>query len=186
MNSSNPITINDCLQFETLILESIDSVLSMADQAKVDAHLPGCAACQAFQREQRRLDSLLADSLAPRKLPVNFKANMLARVASVEARQQNAGQLFTTHGSLDATESNLRFCWGDWILPALDWLGYAAVAIAAIVVAGEMSFSVQISWQSVSTELLQFRAGLATAALSVAAGLWLGVRNRSGRWFEWV
>lgn len=180
---SNPM--NPCPQFEALILESIDAHLSAADQPLLDSHLGGCAACRAFQHEQRRLDELLSMSFQHPALPADFKATMLAQVALLETASVKAGQPATVHDSAMLEQPRPTIHWGESILPALDWVGYAALVIAGIGMVLELSSTVRLPWPEVTSEAFQIRMALATAAASVAAGLWLAFRSKL-RVLEWI
>jgi anti-sigma factor RsiW len=71
-----------CKTFEIRILEYVDGTLPAAERAAIESHLAQCAPCQAFARQLRELDTVLASGLKAPALSGEFSLRLRQRIQS--------------------------------------------------------------------------------------------------------
>jgi anti-sigma factor RsiW len=122
-----------CPDYEARLFQLADGELPAADQSATRSHLAGCAECRAFFDGLRILDSALARSLSPVRLPADFEKRLRNRLARAVEPLDLERQAARKH-QLDAEyHAALRQMtgWSRWIPQVLDVLGYGATAAAA-------------------------------------------------------
>ena len=71
----------NCKEFIALLAEFLESTLSPETCAELEAHLAGCAPCQAYLRTYRRTQEVTAAAeraALPPAMPVEMKARLRA------------------------------------------------------------------------------------------------------------
>jgi hypothetical protein len=83
--------VNGCRPFRELLSEALDGPLSKADQARLEAHLEGCAACRAYGKDLEAVRAAVkgVEEVEP---PVGFATRVMAHVRAEAAPRPTVWQ----------------------------------------------------------------------------------------------
>jgi anti-sigma-K factor RskA len=138
---------------EDLTLYSMQA-LTPEEQAGVESHLEGCAACRAQLREILAEDALLALSVEQKPVPPGAQQRFLARIANTP-QQTAPGELVKPEPVPVESKSGMGFGWLGWVT--------AMVAIAFAGYFGNRSFQLQQQLNSDRADIAQLSAQAARA-----------------------
>lgn len=130
----------ECPEFESLILEYVESSLPGEDRLTVENHVARCASCRRFHEEQTALDRMLDGHLKPPVVGPDFRQRVLLRVAPRKtAYWPELLDLLGFSGTALAAGIALT-----WLLPAVTaWPAAANWAVAA----ASLAFSLWLAFQ---------------------------------------
>jgi hypothetical protein len=119
-----------CDEIEGRILDYLENRLPPAARPGLEAHLAGCADCQALARQLRRLDVPLVSSLRSPTLSPDFETRLRQRLKAAESDLSGAElgeRQQALQAEFEAAMAGLRRK-AHWALTLLDGLGYGVLA----------------------------------------------------------